>query len=248
MMNAKVVGLIPARWGSSRFPGKPLHPILGKPLVQHVWERVSLCSRLDAAAIATDDERIRAAAEAFGAAAIMTRSDHPSGSDRLAEAVRHFPGAEIVVNIQGDEPLIDPKLIDQLVDEMTGSPSLKMATAACPLENPSLGGDFGDKNVVKVVLSLSRDALYFSRSPVPFARNARKSPVYRHLGIYAYRRDFLEQYVSWAPTPLETTESLEQLRALEHGVRIRVVLTRHVAPGVDTPEQAELIGKLLSAS
>ncbi len=244
-MNAKVVGLIPARWGSSRFPGKPLHPILGKPLVQHVWERVSRCSSLDAVAIATDDERIRAAAEDFGAVAIMTRNDHPSGSDRLAEAVQSFPEAEIVINIQGDEPLIDTDLINQLAEELKNDPSLEMATAACPLEDDAPGGDFGDKNVVKVVLGLSNNALYFSRSPIPFARNERKSPVYRHLGIYAYRRSFLEQFVQWMPTPLETTESLEQLRALEHGAHIRVVITSHVAPGVDTPEQALQIEKLL---
>lgn len=244
-MNAKVVGLIPARWGSSRFPGKPLHPILGKPLVQHVWERVSRCSSLDAVAIATDDERVRVVAEGFGAVAIMTRSDHPSGSDRLAEAVQSFPEAEIVVNIQGDEPLIDPALINQLAEELKNDPALEMATAACPLDDDDPNGDFGDKNVVKVVLDLSSNALYFSRSPIPFARNERKSPVYRHLGIYAYRRSFLEQYVQWTPTPLETTESLEQLRALEHSAHIRVVVTSHVAPGVDTPEQALQIEKLL---
>ncbi len=247
-MNPKVVGLIPARWGSSRFPGKPLHPILGKPLVQHVWERVSRCSRLDAVAVATDDERIRAAAESFGALALMTRADHPSGSDRLAEAVQQFPTAEIVVNIQGDEPLIDPALVDQLADVLLADPDIAMATAACPLDSFDTAGDYGDRNVVKVVLSLSGEALYFSRSPIPFPRNEPSVPAYRHLGIYAYRREFLENYVRWEPTPLERAESLEQLRALEHGARIRVVTTSHVAPGVDTPEQVALVERLLQHS
>lgn len=244
-MNPKVVGLIPARWGSSRFPGKPLYPILGKPLVQHVWERVSRCSRLDAVAIATDDDRILRAAEGFGARAIMTRTDHPSGSDRLAEAVQQFPDAELVVNIQGDEPLIDPALVDELAAVLQQDAGIAMATAACPLDSFDPRGDYGDRNVVKVVLSLSGEALYFSRSPIPFPRNEPTVPAYRHLGIYAYRREFLQNYVRWEPTPLEKAESLEQLRALEHGARIRVVTTSHVAPGVDTPEQAELVERLL---
>lgn len=244
-MNSKVVGLIPARWGSSRFPGKPLHPILGKPLVQHVWERVLRCTLLDAVAIATDDERILQAAEGFGAHAIMTRSDHPSGSDRLAEAIMQFPEANLVVNIQGDEPLIDPALIDELVAVLQQDAGIAMATAACPLDSFDLQGDYGDNNVVKVVLSLSGEALYFSRSPIPFPRNESSIPAFRHLGVYAYRREFLENYVRWEPTPLEKAESLEQLRALEHGARIRVVTTSHVAPGVDTPAQAQVVERLL---
>ena len=187
-----IIGLIPSRWGSSRFPGKPLHPIAGKPLVQHVWERVCRCSRLDAIAIATDDQRIFDAAVSFGARAIMTSPDHPSGSDRLAEAVRSFPAATHIVNIQGDEPLIDPALIDRLAEALVSDEALSMATVACPIS-----------------------------------------------------RDFLENYVRWAPTPLEQTESLEQLRALENGARIRVILTDHVSVGVDTPEQAEQVEQIL---
>lgn len=237
-----IIGLIPARWGSSRFPGKPLHPIAGKPLVQHVWERVSLCSRLDDIAIATDDKRIFDAALAFGAKAIMTYPDHPSGSDRLAEAVQTFPSATHVVNIQGDEPLIDPALIDRLAGALVADPALSMATVACPIGQED---DLNNPNIVKVALAGNGDALYFSRSVIPYARNARVTPALRHLGIYAYRRDFLENYVRWEPTPLEKTESLEQLRALENGARIRVILTDHVSVGVDTPEQAVQVEQIL---
>lgn len=237
-----VIGLIPARWASTRFPGKPLHAIAGKPLVQHVWERVSKCSALDAIAIATDDERIKKVAEGFGAKVVMTSPDHPSGSDRLAEAVQSFPEATHVVNIQGDEPLIDPELIDSLVKSLLGDRDLAMATAACPIESEA---DFHDSNVVKVVLAHNGDALYFSRAPIPWPRNKPSSPPLRHLGIYAYRRDFLEKYVTWPPSPLECTESLEQLRALENGARIRVVRTEHAGIGVDTPEQAQFVESLI---
>ena len=237
-----IIGLIPARWGSSRFPGKPLHPIAGKPLVQHVWERVSRCSRLDDMAIATDDERIFEASLAFGAKAIMTSPNHPSGSDRLAEAIQAFPSATHIVNIQGDEPLIDPALIDRLADVLATNPALPMATVACPIDQEE---DLDNPNIVKVVLAGTGDALYFSRSVIPFARNPRISPPLRHLGIYAYRRDFLENYVRWEPTPLELTESLEQLRALENGAKIRVILTNHVSVGVDTPEQAAQVEQIL---
>ena len=210
-----IIGLIPARWGSSRFPGKPLHPIAGKPLVQHVWERVSQCSRLDDMAIATDDERILEAA--------------------LASATH-------IVNIQGDEPLIDPALIDRLAGVLAADPALPMATVACLIDREE---DLDNPNIVKVVLAGSGDALYFSRSVIPFARNSRISSPLRHLGIYAYRRDFLENYVRWKPTPLELTESLEQLRALENGAKIRVILTDHVSVGVDTPEQAAQVEQIL---
>lgn len=233
--NDSVIGLIPARWASTRFPGKPLHLIAGKPLVQHVWERVRRCATLSAVAIATDDERIREAAEGFGAAVVMTSPDHPTGTDRLAEAVKTFPTATHIVNIQGDEPLIDPGLVDALASSLLDDPGLAMATAACPIERDD---DFRDPNVVKVVLARNGDALYFSRAPIPWPRNPADEPPLRHLGIYAYRRDFLERYVAWEPTPLERAESLEQLRALEHGARIRVIPTSHNGLGVDTPEQA----------
>lgn len=239
-----ITGILPARWGSSRFPGKPLHPIAGKPLIQHVWERCRACSRLDEVAIATDDERIRAAAEAFGARAVMTSSEHPTGTDRLAEAMDLLPAGDIVINIQGDEPLIDPGLIDGLAAAMAADPSLDMATAANPIDpdDPAVA----DPNVVKVVTTLANRALYFSRSPIPHRRNAVEGlRLLRHKGIYAYRRKFLENWRGWHPSPLERSESLEQLRALEHGASIHVILTDDTSPGVDTPEQAEAVERLL---
>ena len=244
---SQVIGILPARWGSSRFPGKPLHLIAGKPLVQHVWERCRACSKLDDVLIATDDERILSAATAFGARAAMTSPDHPTGTDRLAEAVQSLPDADIILNIQGDEPLIDPALIDELAAAMLADPALDMATAANPLDpaDPAVA----DPNVVKVVTALDGRALYFSRSPLPFFRNAVDGlPVLRHKGIYAYRRTFLERFVAWPPSPLEKAESLEQLRALENGASIKVLITNDTSPGVDTPEQADAVEKLLTAA
>jgi 3-deoxy-manno-octulosonate cytidylyltransferase (CMP-KDO synthetase) len=242
-----IIGILPARWGSTRFPGKPLHLIAGKPLIQHVWEQCRKCERLDGLVIATDDERILAAAESFGARAVMTSPEHPTGTDRLAEAVRSLPGAEIIVNIQGDEPLIDPALIDRLAAAMAADPSLDMATAANPLDpaDPAVR----DPNVVKVVTALDGRALYFSRSPLPYFRNPVDGlPVYRHKGIYAYRRTFLERFVTWPPSPLEKAESLEQLRALENGASIKVLVTDDTSPGVDTLEQAREVERILSTT
>ena len=242
--NFHVVGVLPARWGSTRFPGKPLHFIAGKPLIQHVWERCRKCSRLDEILVATDDERIFKAVENFGGKAVMTSPDHPTGTDRIAEALRSAPSATHIVNIQGDEPLIDPALIDQLAAAMAADPSLDMATAANPLDpdDPVVS----DPNVVKVVTALDGRALYFSRSPLPFFRNSVPGlSVLRHKGIYAYSRSFLERFVSWPPSPLEKAESLEQLRALENGASIKVLLTNDASPGVDTPEQAIEIEAIL---
>lgn len=242
-----ILGVIPSRWGSTRFPGKPLHLIAGKSLIQHVWERCKQCSRLDDIIVATDDERIRDAVIAFGGKAAMTSPDHPTGTDRIAEVARVVPGATHIINIQGDEPLIDPALIDELAAAMVADPGLDMATAANPLE-PSAPA-VQDLNVVKVVIALDGRALYFSRSPLPFFRNPVDSlPVLRHKGIYAYRRAFLERFVTWSPSPLEMAESLEQLRALENGATIKVLLTSDTSPGVDTPEQALEIERLLSSS
>jgi len=242
--NPHILGILPSRWGSTRFPGKPLHLIAGKPLIQHVWERCQQCQRLDSVVVATDDERIRDAVEAFGGSVAMTSPDHPTGTDRIAEALRAHPGATHVINIQGDEPLIDPALIDELAAVMIDQPELDMATAANPMspDDPAVA----DPNVVKVVTALDGRALYFSRSPLPYFRNAVEGlQVLRHKGIYAYRRAFLERFVSWPPSPLEQAESLEQLRALENGASIRVIRTEDASPGVDTPEQAAAIEQLL---
>jgi len=243
--NKLTLGIIPARWASTRFPGKPLHLIAGKPLVQHVWERCKACKSLDSIVIATDDSRILDAAKSFGADAVMTSANHPTGTDRIAEAATAFPEASYLINIQGDEPLIDPELIDQLADALISDSGVSMATAAnpLPLDDDTL---MNDPNVVKVVMAHNGDALYFSRSPLPYRRSA--SPelqLYRHKGIYAYRRDFLEQFVTWKPSPLELAESLEQLRALENNARIKVLITDDESPGVDTLEQAQHIESLL---
>ena len=239
-----ILGVLPARWGSSRFPGKPLHLIAGKPLIQHVWERCQQCTQLDEIIVATDDERIRDAVIAFGGKVAMTSPDHPTGTDRIAEAARMVPQATHIVNIQGDEPLIDPALIDELASTMAADPSLDMATAANPLDpsDPAVH----DPNVVKVVTALDGRALYFSRSPLPFFRNPVAGlPVLRHKGIYAFQRSFLDRYVTWPPSPLEKAESLEQLRALENGASIKVLITSDTSPGVDTPEQAREVEILL---
>ncbi len=244
--NLRILGILPARWGSTRFPGKPLHSIAGKPLIQHVWERCRQCSRLDEILVATDDERIAAAVAGFGGRAVLTSPTHPTGTDRIAEAARAVPGASHIVNIQGDEPLIEPALIDELAATMAADPTLDMATAANPLDpaDPAVS----DPNVVKVVTALDGRALYFSRSPLPFFRNPVPGlPVLRHKGIYAYRRAFLDRFVTWPPAPLEQAESLEQLRALENGASIKVLLTNDTSPGVDTPEQARAIEHLLAS-
>lgn len=238
----EIVGAIPARWGSTRFPGKALHEIGGKPLVQHVWERCRECRRLDRVFVATDSERIAEAVVAFGGEAVMTSDRHPSGTDRIAEAARStgLESATHFLNIQGDEPLIDPGLIDEMASRLAGDPGIGMITAANPMDpgDPALD----DPNVVKVVLDQNRKALYFSRSPLPFQRSPQEDlACYRHKGIYGYRRDFLLQFVQWPPSPLERTEGLEQLRALEHGASIQVILTGDDSPGVDTPEQAAII-------
>jgi 3-deoxy-manno-octulosonate cytidylyltransferase (CMP-KDO synthetase) len=242
-----ILGVLPSRWGSTRFPGKPLHLIAGKPLIQHVWERCRECSGLDEIIVATDDERICEAVVAFGGKVAMTSPDHPTGTDRIAEAAQAVPQATHIVNIQGDEPLIDPALIDELAAAMAADPSLDMATAANPLDPADPAVE--DPNVVKVAIALDGRALYFSRSPLPFFRNPVEGlPVLRHKGIYAYKRSFLERFVTWPPSPLEKAESLEQLRALENGASIKVLITSDTSPGVDTPEQAREIERLLTTA
>ena len=242
-----ILGVLPARWGSTRFPGKPLHIIAGKPLIQHVWERCQACTRLDEIIVATDDRRIYEAVSAFGGKAVLTSPDHPTGTDRIAEAAMAVPQATHIINIQGDEPLIDPALIDELAAVMAADSSLDMATAANPMDpaDPAVQ----DPNVVKVAVALDGRALYFSRSPLPFFRNPVDGlPVLRHKGIYAYQRSFLDRFITWPPSPLEKVESLEQLRALENGASIHVILTSDTSPGVDTLEQAHEIERLLASS
>lgn len=241
----KTIGVIPSRWGSTRFPGKSLHPICGKPLVQWVVEACRRAKSLDETIVATDDERIARAVAAFGGKAVMTRPDHPSGTDRIAEAA-NAGDDDIVVNIQGDEPLIDPALVDALAGRLASDPSWDMATAVSPLKTAA---DLEAKSVVKVVVARDGAALYFSRLPIPCNRDSAPdldSGLYvRHLGIYAYRGSFLKKFVSENPCALEQTEKLEQLRALWMGARIAVIRTDDPAVGVDTPEDAVRIEAIM---
>ena len=249
----KIYGIIPSRFGSSRFPGKPIHVIAGKPLVAWVVEAVKQARRLDDVVVATDDERIVKAVEECGGRAVMTPSELPSGTDRIACAARivcggDFSDDDILVNIQGDEPLIDPALIDELAAKLADDPRWDMATAVTPIKSAA---DLAAKTVVKVVLDRDDGALYFSRSPIPCDRD--KEPDFasglfvRHLGIYAYRGGFLKRYIAEPPCELEKTEKLEQLRALWMGAKIAVVRTEDEGVGVDTPEDAARVEKLLLA-
>ena len=242
----KAVGIIPARWGSTRFPGKALHAIAGKPLLRHVWERCRRAKKLDKLVIATDDFRIAEAAFDWGAEVAMTSPNHASGTDRIAEVAKKMKQFAHVVNIQGDEPLIDPKLIDRLVRDLQRDSNLEMITAAHPFDHPR---DAESPHQVKVVVSQSGDALYFSRAAIPFVRDDNGQPrFFRHQGIYGYTRDLLLRFVRWKTSPLEQAEALEQLRALENGVRIRVVMTGSGSPGVDTPEDARVIERVLKSA
>jgi 3-deoxy-manno-octulosonate cytidylyltransferase (CMP-KDO synthetase) len=242
----KAVGIIPARWGSTRFPGKALHEIAGQPLLRHVWERCRRAKNLDRVIIATDDFRIAEAAFAWGAEIAMTSSDHASGTDRIAEVAAKLKGFAHVVNIQGDEPLIDAKLIDRLVRVLQREKTIEMITAAHPFADPR---EAESPHQVKVVVSRQGDALYFSRAAIPFVRDAsERAQYFRHQGIYGYRRDLLLRFVRWKTSVLERAESLEQLRAVENGVRIRVVMTGSGSPGVDTPEDARTMERLMTSA
>ena len=244
----KTLGIIPSRYGSSRFPGKPLHLLCGKPLVAWVVEAVKKATTLDDVIVATDNERIVAAVEAHGGKAVMTPSELPSGTDRIACAAGDFADDDILVNIQGDEPLISPDLIDALVGRMKEGTKWDMATAVTPIKSLD---DLNAKTVVKVVLDRNDGALYFSRAPIPCDRDHEpdiKSGLWvRHLGIYAYRGAFLKKYISAPPCDLEKTEKLEQLRALWMGAKIAVIRTDDEGVGVDTPEDAVRIEAILQA-
>ena len=235
--------MIPARFASSRFPGKALASLAGKPIIQHVFERASLARYLQKVIIATDDERIRDAARSFGAPVRMTRADHLSGTDRVAE-VAESETASVVVNIQGDEPLLDPEAIDSAVIALVNDPDVPMATLSKRIEDPS---EISDPNVVKVVTDRAGNAIYFSRSAIPYVREGRAAH-YKHIGLYVYQRDFLLAYSGLPVGPLEQAERLEQLRALENGHRIRVVETACESFGVDTPRDLERVALLFEPS
>lgn len=243
-MQKKCVAIIPARYASTRFPAKVLADILGKPMIQWVYERVKLADGIDTIYVATDDERVEKAVKAFGGNVVMTSPTHPSGTDRVCEAVRKIaPDTQIVLNVQGDEPLIEPELISKIANEMKHDDSISMATIAVPCKREEIADN---PNVVKVVIDKTCNALYFSRSPIPFLRSGGTDiPLYRHWGIYAYTRATLEKLVSLPESSLEKCEKLEQLRALENGIPIRVIIANSLTIGVDTPEDLEAIKKML---
>ncbi|MBP7866813.1 MAG: 3-deoxy-manno-octulosonate cytidylyltransferase [Acidobacteria bacterium] len=258
----RVLAVIPARHASSRLPGKPLLPLAGKPVVQHVYERVRSCARVDATVVATDDVRIRDAVWAFGGEVVMTAPDHPSGTDRVAEVARVLP-AEIVVNVQGDEPLIPPAVIEAALEPFFASEAVRVTTLAAPFTDVA---DFLNPNCVKVVVDTRGDALYFSRLPIPYVRPESGTltlaaygertllhppsplPALRHGGLYAYRNADLQELVRVPPSPLERAERLEQLRILENGGKIRVVTVDRLTPGIDTPDDYRALQTLLETS
>lgn len=238
-----VVAVIPARYASTRFPGKPLARKTGKYLIQHVYERVLAARRIARCIIATDDARIASAVREFGGQVAMTRTDHPSGTDRIAEVVRGLSGADddIILNVQGDEPEIEPAYLDRLAERLGREPlDCPIATLACPFPPDA---DPHDPNCVKVVLNSAGRALYFSRSLIPYPRDGggggAPDRCLLHLGVYAYRRSFLLELAAWSPGVLERIEKLEQLRVLERGIALAVELVEHACVGIDTPQDYE---------
>jgi len=234
----KTIGVIPARYASTRFPAKVLANINGKPLVRHVWEKATQCRELDEVLIACDHEEVFKAAQAFKARVVMTDPNHPSGSDRIAEAVKDLK-VDIVVNIQGDEPFIDPRTIDALALLLKQDAKTKMATV---IKEISDDADFQNPNVVKCVVDEQGYALYFSRASIPYHRNKNASSRiknYKHLGLYAYRKNFLLQFKDWPKGQLESAEELEQLRILEHGIKIKTTITSYESIAVDTPQDLQ---------
>jgi 3-deoxy-manno-octulosonate cytidylyltransferase (CMP-KDO synthetase) len=240
---SKAVGIIPARWNSTRFPGKPLYLIAGKPLLRHVLERCLRARALDSVIIATDDMRIANAAFDCGAEVALTPRWHRSGTDRVAEVAKKAKEFAYIINIQGDEPLVDPRLIDRLVEKLRSDRKIDIVTAAHSFDDPA---EASSPHQVKVVVDQSGRALYFSRAAIPFPRDLSQIKYLRHQGIYGFRREMLLQFVKWKPTPLERAESLEQLRALENGVSVHVLVTKHGSPGVDTPEDAIALERKLA--
>jgi len=240
----RVVGIIPSRYGSSRFEGKALADLAGKPLVQHVYERASQASVLDELLVATDDDRIFKAVTSFGGKALMTSPHHATGTDRLAEVAGSLE-ADVIVNIQGDEPLIEPKAIEEATRPLLADPSIPMSTLMADVATEE---ELMDPNLVKVVVDCDGFAMYFSRSPIPYPRAGtfNESRYHHHIGLYVYRREFLLTFSKLPRTPLEKQERLEQLRVLEHGYRIRVVPTKYRSISVDTPEDLEKVRLIMA--
>jgi 3-deoxy-manno-octulosonate cytidylyltransferase (CMP-KDO synthetase) len=244
------IAVIPARYSATRLPGKPLVSLAGKPMIQRVWERARQAKRIARVIIATDDERILKAAAEFGAEAVMTRSEHRSGTERVAEVAASVPGGaeEVFVNVQGDEPLVEPEAIDTLVEAIESEEGVSVATLMVPIGKPA---DIMDPNIVKVVLDFDGNALYFSRAPIPWVRD-REAPVHvqhmKHLGLYAFRRSALLDFATLPVGDLERIEQLEQLRWMENGYKIRVAETKHDSVSVDVPADVARVEHLLGKS
>ena len=239
----KIIGIIPARYGSTRLEGKPLKDICGKPMIQHVYEAAQGARLLDQIYVATDDQRIVHAVESFGGNVRLTSPDHKTGTDRIAEVAANLD-VDIVVNLQGDEPLLNPAMIDEVIQPLVDDPALPMSTLCVPiLEEEALH----DPNVVKAVFDQRGNALYFSRSLIPYPRKRDNFTAYEHLGLYAYRKDFLMTYINLPQSRLEINESLEQLRVLEAGYRLKVAVSAHPYDGVsvDTPEDLERVREIV---
>jgi len=241
---SRVVVVIPARYGATRLPGKPLVMLAGKPMIQRVYERAKLAQRADQVIVATDDERILKAVEGFGGEARMTRTDHRTGTERVAEVAAHVAG-DVFVNVQGDEPLLDPAAVDRAVSSLLEEPQAPISTVATPVKTP---GDIMDPNVVKTVLDFDGNALYFSRAPIPWVRDTGSKIQVRHLkhlGLYVFQRDALLEYPTLPQGELERIEQLEQLRWMENGWKIRVAEVEHDAVSVDVPADVEQVERLL---
>ncbi len=243
-----ILAVVPARYASTRFPGKIIAPLLGKPVVVHTYERACQASLVTEALIATDDPIVVEAVKPYGVPVILTRADHASGTDRIAEVAENHP-ADIIVNVQGDEPLIDPKTIDEAIRPLLERPEVVMTTAQRRITDPE---DIENPNCVKLVCDARGDALYFSRWPIPYIRDQkdrdlRPYPFFQHIGLYVYRRDFLLRYAKMPQTPLEKLEKLEQLRVLENGYKIAVINTEYEALGVDTREDLVRVEAALNA-
>jgi 3-deoxy-manno-octulosonate cytidylyltransferase (CMP-KDO synthetase) len=244
MSTSKVVVVIPARYGATRLPGKPLAMLAGKPMIQRVYERAKLAQCADQVIVATDDERILKAVEGFGGEARMTRADHRTGTERVAEVAAHVAG-DVFVNVQGDEPLLDPAAVDTAVNSLLEEPQASISTVATPVKTP---GDIMDPNVVKTVLDFDGNALYFSRAPIPWVRDTGSKIQVRHLkhlGLYVFQREALLEYPTLPQGELERIEQLEQLRWMENGWKVRVAEVEHDAVSVDVPADVERVEKLL---
>jgi 3-deoxy-manno-octulosonate cytidylyltransferase (CMP-KDO synthetase) len=239
-----VICVIPTRYGSTRFEGKPLIDLCGKTMIQRVYDQVKKAALVDEVYIATDDDRIKTTAEDFGAHVIMTSPRHSCGTDRIMEAIRHIEG-QIILNVQGDEPLINPKAVDALVKPVLEDPSIRMATLISQIKDPE---DAVNPNVVKVVKDLNNYALYFSRASIPYSRNDRSPVFYKQAGLYIFRRNFLIKFSKLSPTLYENIEKLEQLRALEHGYKIKLIETDYESISVDTPDDMVKVQNILKST